>query len=76
MITMMGFFAVYAGLIYNDFFSVPLDLFGSSWHFSEEPVRASSRQGGGVRVAAGLRRVDRWWCVCMTVELIAVVSGW
>ncbi|CAM9714605.1 unnamed protein product [Sphacelaria rigidula] len=37
MITMMGFFAVYAGLIYNDFFSVPLDLFGSSWHFSEEP---------------------------------------
>lgn len=33
MITMMGFFAVYAGLIYNDFFSVPLNLFGSSWYW-------------------------------------------
>lgn len=31
MITLMGFFSVYAGLVYNDFFSLPLDLFGSSW---------------------------------------------
>lgn len=33
MITMMGFFAVYAGLIYNDCFSLGLNLFGSRWKF-------------------------------------------
>lgn len=33
MITMMGFFAVYAGLIYNDCFSLGLNLFGSRWLF-------------------------------------------
>lgn len=33
MITMMGFFAVYAGLIYNDMFSLGLNLFGSRWKF-------------------------------------------
>jgi len=31
MITMMGFFAVYAGLMYNDMFSLGLNLFGSRW---------------------------------------------
>ena len=33
MIVMMGFFAVYAGLIYNDCFSLGLNLFGSKWQF-------------------------------------------
>jgi V-type H+-transporting ATPase subunit a len=33
MITMMGFFAVYAGFIYNDCFSLGLNLFGSRWQF-------------------------------------------
>jgi len=36
MIIMMGFFAVYAGLIYNDCFSLGLNLFGSRWSFSSE----------------------------------------
>ncbi len=38
MITMMGFFAVYAGFVYNDMFSLGLNLFGSRWDFgSDEP---------------------------------------
>mmetsp|Transcript_34767 Transcript_34767/g.62660 ORF Transcript_34767/g.62660 Transcript_34767/m.62660 type:complete len:830 (+) Transcript_34767:176-2665(+) len=34
-ITMMGFFGVYAGLMYNDFFSVGLTLFTSRWKAME-----------------------------------------
>jgi len=39
MIFMMGCFAVYAGVCYNDFFSLPLDLFksGYSWGSTDEP---------------------------------------
>eukprot|EP00536_Pseudo-nitzschia_multiseries_P002022 jgi/Psemu1/235282/estExt_Genewise1.C_270024 len=33
MITMMGFFAVYAGFVYNDCFSLGLNLFTSRWEF-------------------------------------------
>lgn len=33
MIAMMGFFAVYAGFLYNDMFSLGLNLFGSRWEF-------------------------------------------
>eukprot|EP00529_Nitzschia_sp_RCC80_P004738 CAMPEP_0113505270 /NCGR_PEP_ID=MMETSP0014_2-20120614/35213_1 /TAXON_ID=2857 /ORGANISM="Nitzschia sp." /LENGTH=911 /DNA_ID=CAMNT_0000400543 /DNA_START=18 /DNA_END=2753 /DNA_ORIENTATION=+ /assembly_acc=CAM_ASM_000159 len=34
MLVMMGFFAVYAGLIYNDCFSLGLNFFGSRWEFA------------------------------------------
>lgn len=33
MIVMMGFFAVYAGLIYNDAFSLGINFFGSRWYY-------------------------------------------
>jgi V-type H+-transporting ATPase subunit a len=33
MIFMMGFFAVYAGFVYNDCFSLGLNLFGTRWEF-------------------------------------------
>lgn len=33
MLFMMGFFAVYAGMLYNDCFSLGLNLFGSRWAF-------------------------------------------
>jgi V-type H+-transporting ATPase subunit a len=32
LITMMGFFGIYCGLMYNDIFSVGMDFFGSRWH--------------------------------------------
>jgi V-type H+-transporting ATPase subunit a len=35
MITMMGFFGIYAGLMYNDLFSVGMDFFGSRWTATE-----------------------------------------
>mmetsp|Transcript_33997 Transcript_33997/g.61077 ORF Transcript_33997/g.61077 Transcript_33997/m.61077 type:complete len:900 (-) Transcript_33997:131-2830(-) len=38
MIVMMGFFAVYAGLVYNDCFSLGLNLFGTRYSFgSDQP---------------------------------------
>mmetsp|Transcript_17302 Transcript_17302/g.21574 ORF Transcript_17302/g.21574 Transcript_17302/m.21574 type:complete len:880 (+) Transcript_17302:124-2763(+) len=33
MLAMMGFFAVYAGFVYNDMFSLGLNLFGTRWEF-------------------------------------------
>eukprot|EP00928_Gymnodinium_smaydae_P035398 TRINITY_DN2491_c0_g1_i1.p1 TRINITY_DN2491_c0_g1~~TRINITY_DN2491_c0_g1_i1.p1 ORF type:complete len:829 (+),score=209.94 TRINITY_DN2491_c0_g1_i1:162-2648(+) len=38
-LVMMGFFGMYAGFIYNDFFSVGLNLFGSRW-------RPGAKEGG------------------------------
>jgi len=35
LVLMMGIFAFFAGWIYNDFFSIPLNVFGSC--YSDEP---------------------------------------
>eukprot|EP00919_Chromeraceae_sp_WS-2016_P019921 GHVR01047340.1.p1 GENE.GHVR01047340.1~~GHVR01047340.1.p1 ORF type:complete len:588 (+),score=72.40 GHVR01047340.1:526-2289(+) len=35
MLLLMGIFAVYAGFIYNDFLSLGIDIFGSSYHRSQ-----------------------------------------
>ena len=35
LLMMMGFFAVYNGLIYNDFLGIPLDFFGTNWRKSD-----------------------------------------
>eukprot|EP00397_Hematodinium_sp_SG-2012_P010818 GEMP01010944.1.p1 GENE.GEMP01010944.1~~GEMP01010944.1.p1 ORF type:complete len:857 (+),score=174.05 GEMP01010944.1:263-2833(+) len=42
LIAMMGFFALYAGLLYSDMFSVGLDLFGTRW-VCEEPTNSSEK---------------------------------
>jgi len=36
MLAMMGFFAVYAGFLYNDCFSLGLDIFGRTWEWENE----------------------------------------
>jgi V-type H+-transporting ATPase subunit a len=38
MLLMMGGFAFYAGFIYNDMLSIPLDLFGTCYEIKEEKV--------------------------------------
>lgn len=38
----MGFFAVYAGLIYSEFFAIGLNLFGSRWSCSSSTSESSS----------------------------------
>ena len=48
MITMMGFFAIYAGLIYNDCFSLGLNFFGTRWQF--EGQEYGTVQEGAVAV--------------------------
>jgi V-type H+-transporting ATPase subunit a len=42
MLLLMGFFSVYCGLIYNDFFALPINFFGSSWFW---PEGAESAEG-------------------------------
>ena len=45
MITMMRFFAVYAGFIYDDMFALGLNLFRSRYHFA-------GQDAGGVEEGA------------------------
>jgi len=41
LLILMGFFGFYAGLIYNDLVSVPLDLFGSKYHYVGNATNAT-----------------------------------
>ena len=52
MIAMMGFFAVYAGLIYNDCFSLGLNLFGSKWQFEGQDSGSVEENAVAVPTAA------------------------
>lgn len=48
MLFMMGIYSVYCGLVYNDFFSLGLNLFGSNFNFAdrEQGVPAEYVEGG------------------------------
>jgi V-type H+-transporting ATPase subunit a len=36
--SLMGFFAFFCGLIYNDFFSIPWNLFGSCYYRQKDKI--------------------------------------
>lgn len=40
MLVLMGLFSIYTGALYNEFFAVPLDLFGSRYKFTAESTMA------------------------------------
>ena len=48
MITAMGFFAIYAGLMYNDFFSLGLNWFTSRYYFEGQDEGASAVENGAI----------------------------
>ena len=46
MIATMGFFGIYAGMVYNDFFSLGLNLFTSRWYYEGEEQGAEAIESG------------------------------
>jgi V-type H+-transporting ATPase subunit a len=46
MFVMMGFFAMYNGLLYNEFFAIPNDWFGSCYDISKPEIYEPDVPGG------------------------------
>eukprot|EP00941_MAST-03F_sp_MAST-3F-sp1_P004077 g4077.t1 len=46
MLLFMGFFAMYMGAIYNEFFCIPIDLFGTVWKACLDPKSAECQTTG------------------------------
>lgn len=54
MLFAMGLMAVYAGLVYNDYFSLGLNLFGSKWDYTDETDGAPATLEGTYGDPAGV----------------------
>jgi V-type H+-transporting ATPase subunit a len=53
MLFMMGACAVYCGFIYNDFFSLTWDLFGSGYQFNEQSISGQGGEAARATIADG-----------------------
>lgn len=59
MMLLMSVFAVYAGVLYNDFFALPLDFFGTRY-------KQTSVVGSDIRVSVVRFRFVVFWCTLRT----------
>lgn len=77
MLLLMGIFSIYIGLIYNEFLSVPLNLFGTNWEVDPDG------DGRHFRLIDMNRTypfgVDPVWKVCLEAHesylIAAIISG-
>eukprot|EP00736_Rhodelphis_marinus_P001897 Rmarinus@m.9612 len=44
LLLLMGIFSMYTGLLYNEFFAIPLDLFGTKWEYYGDNEVASGKE--------------------------------
>eukprot|EP01118_Nematostelium_gracile_P011553 TRINITY_DN4118_c0_g1_i3.p2 TRINITY_DN4118_c0_g1~~TRINITY_DN4118_c0_g1_i3.p2 ORF type:complete len:446 (+),score=134.82 TRINITY_DN4118_c0_g1_i3:1282-2619(+) len=59
MLFLMGIFSIYTGALYNEMFSVALDIFGTNWYIPTTPmVPLDTVQYGNVSQAAFMERID------------------
>lgn len=40
MLLLMGLFSIFTGFVYNEFFAIPLDLFGTRWEYTNSSIMA------------------------------------
>lgn len=70
----MGFFSIYCGIVYNDMFSLPLQLFESRWEFNQYQNGTAVRVGASylvctARSTAGPCNVGVSTCVAVAVAV-------
>lgn len=74
MLLLMGIFSIYVGLIYNEFLSVPLNLFGTNWEVDPQG------DGHHFRLIDSNRTypfgVDPVWKVCSLLLVLFIYFQW